>query len=218
MDYQALLNALSAHADPEQARAMSAYMRDQFPYLGIPAPLRRRLSRPFLAAGKKQPPNWHFINTCWQNPYRELQYVALDYLQLVRAQLTSEDLPALKALALSKSWWDSIDNLDRLIGGIALNHPQLNATLLAWSQDDNLWLRRLAIDHQLLRKEKTDTALLETILCNNLGSDEFFINKAIGWALRDYSKTNPGWVRAFIARHRCRMSPLSLREAGKYLA
>jgi len=88
---------------------------------------------------------------------------------------------------------------------------------LAWSTDDNIWLRRVAIDHQLLRKQHTDTALLETIICNNLGQKEFFINKAIGWALRDYSKTNPEWVQGFIGRHRHEMAKLSLREASKYL-
>ena len=89
--------------------------------------------------------------------------------------------------------------------------------MLAWSVDDDLWLRRIAIDHQLLRKDQTDTALLEEIIVANLGQQEFFINKAIGWALRDYSKTDPGWVRAFIGRHRDGLAPLSVREASKYL-
>ena len=89
--------------------------------------------------------------------------------------------------------------------------------MLTWSVDDDLWLRRIAIDHQLLRKDQTDTALLEEIIVANLGQQEFFINKAIGWALRDYSKTDPGWVRAFIERHRDGLAPLSVREAGKYL-
>ena len=89
--------------------------------------------------------------------------------------------------------------------------------ILDWSRDDNIWLRRIAIDHQLLRKEKTDTALLAQILDNNLGHSEFFINKAIGWALRDYSKTNPEWVRGYIESRREKMTVLSIREASKYL-
>ena len=112
---------------------------------------------------------------------------------------------------------DSSDVLDRIVGDIALRHPEVNTILLAWSTDDNIWLRRVAIDHQLLRKQHTDTALLEKIICNNLGQKEFFINKAIGWALRDYSKTNPEWVQGFIDRYRHKMAKLSLREAGKYL-
>jgi 3-methyladenine DNA glycosylase AlkD len=83
--------------------------------------------------------------------------------------------------------------------------------------DDNFWLRRIAIDHQLLRKEKTDTALLETILVGNLNHNEFFIKKAIGWSLREYSKTNLEWVATFIAKYRYQMSNLSIREASKYL-
>ena len=107
--------------------------------------------------------------------------------------------------------------LDRIVGGIALRHPAVNATLLNWSQSDNIWLRRIAIDHQLLRKGQTDTALLEAIIRYNLELKEFFINKAIGWALRDYSKTNPAWVRRFIDTYGDRMVKLSLREAQKYL-
>ena len=89
--------------------------------------------------------------------------------------------------------------------------------MLDWSTDDNFWLRRVAIDHQLLRKEKTKTDLLEKILVNNLHQTEFFINKAMGWSLRDYSKTNPDWVRDFIARNREGLSNLTIREASKYI-
>ena len=93
----------------------------------------------------------------------------------------------------------------------------MNKILLEWSLDENIWLRRNAINHQLLRKEKTNAELLEKILKNNLGQTEFFINKAIGWALRDYSKTNSEWVKNFIEENEEKMSKLSIREAGKYL-
>ena len=89
--------------------------------------------------------------------------------------------------------------------------------MLQWSVDPDFWVRRIAIDHQLGRKEQTDTQLLEKILLNNLGSTEFFINKAIGWSLREYFKTNPEWVRDFLKAHRTRMNPLSIREASKYI-
>ena len=135
----------------------------------------------------------------------------------MQQHLTPQDIPRLQTLITEKSWWDSADVLDRIVGDIALRHPEVNTVLLAWSTDDNIWLRRVAIDHQLLRKQHTDTALLEKIICNNLGQKEFFINKAIGWALRNYSKTNPTWVQGFIDRHRHKMAKLSLREAGKYL-
>lgn len=112
---------------------------------------------------------------------------------------------------------ETIDFLDRVIGDIGLRDARVDELMLEWSTDEDFWVRRIAIDHQLLRKEKTNTALLEKIIVNNLGSDEFFINKAIGWSLRDYSKTDPEWVRNFIDRYRDRMDKLSIREAGKYI-
>lgn len=218
MDFRAILNRMQAHADTGRARQMSAYMRDRFAYLGIQAPLRKQILKPFLHDAKRTHDlDWGFVEACWASPFREMQYVAVEYLQAVKQRLTPSDIPRLKQLICTQSWWDTIDSLDRIVGAIALRYPDVNAVLLAWSVDENIWLRRVAIDHQLLRKEKTDTDLLEQILVNNLGQKEFFINKAIGWALRDYSKTNPEWVRAFIERHRPQMAPLTIREAEKYL-
>ena len=131
--------------------------------------------------------------------------------------LVEDDIPKLKELVLTKSWWDTVDILDKVIGSIIYNNKNLYPIILEWSKDDNIWLRRVAIDHQLLRKENTDEQLLEKILINNLNHKEFFVNKAIGWALRDYSKTNPQWVRNFIEVHKENMASLSIREASKYL-
>lgn len=206
-----------AAANPEKATPMSAYMRDQFSFLGIPTPERRKLSRDFLKAMSKKAIDWDFIHKCWEQPEREFQYLAKDYLAKSRSTLTVADIPKLCELAVQKSWWDTIDGLDVIIGDIALRFPEINETLLQWSKDENLWLRRIAIDHQLGRKDKTNTQLLEQIIINNLGEKEFFINKAVGWSLRDYSKTNPDWVRDFIERHRNEMAALSIREASKYI-
>lgn len=98
-----------------------------------------------------------------------------------------------------------------------MRDKKVNEILLNWSLDENIWLRRIAIDHQLLRKEKTNTKLLEQIIINNLNRQEFFINKAIGWSLRDYSKTNPKWVKEFIKKYKDSMSNLSISEASKYI-
>lgn len=209
--------ALQAQQNPADATAMRAYMQDQFSFLGVRTPERRRITRDCFRKTDTRQLDWSFIEGCWQSPWREMQYVALDYLHLCAGLLSPADVPRLKTLVTRKSWWDTIDNLDRIIGGIALRHPEVEQTLLAWSTDENIWLRRVAIDHQLLRKKNTNTDLLGRILVNNLGQQEFFINKAIGWALRDYSKTDPTWVRAFIETHRDEMAPLSLREASKYL-
>lgn len=195
-------------------------MKHHFEFLGIDKPTLTRLAKPWISVNKKDKDtkiHWQFVTDCWQCQYRELQYCALMYLQNGKHLLTDDDIPQLKQLIIHKSWWDSIDTLDRIVGDIALRYPAVNDTLLAWSIDDNIWLRRVAIDHQLLRKEKTNTELLEKILINNLNQTEFFINKAIGWALRDYDKTNREWVRDFIHRHKHNMARLSIREASKYL-
>lgn len=218
MELMHLIDDFLNNKDEQQAVGMSAYMRDQFLFLGIPTPLRKKLCREYFKTAKKSKVvDWEFIKACWDNPYRELQYVALDYLAAMQKFLTPQDIPRIKELAVTKSWWDTIDALDKIIGNIALSHPNVNDILIAWSTDKNMWLRRIAIDHQLLRKDKTNTELLEKIIINNFGSNEFFINKAIGWSLRDYSKTNPEWVRGFVEKYKELLAPLSIKEASKYI-
>jgi len=212
-----VFETLRAAANPEKATEMAAYMRGQFAFLGIPTPVRKKLSLDFLKHQPKTAVDWEFVSRCWEQPEREFQYLAEDYLQRAKTALSACDIPRLHDLIVSKSWWDTVDCLDTIVGDIALRYPEVNQTLLEWSVDENIWLRRVAIDHQLTRRDKTDTTLLERIIVNNLGRTEFFITKAIGWALRDYSKTDPGWVRAFIERHRDQMAPLSIREASKYI-
>ena len=217
MDVEELLENLKAVANPDDAGAMKAYMKNKFEFLGVKTPVRRKITKAFFKQQTDSVVDWNFINEAWNNLYRELQYAALDYLESRKKLLTPSDLPRLKKLAQTKSWWDTIDFLDRLVGSIIARFPETKEIILAWSCDEDIWLRRLAINHQLLRKEETDTELLENILVNNLGQTEFFINKAIGWALRDYSKTNPDWVRDFIERYRAEMVALSIREGSKYL-
>jgi 3-methyladenine DNA glycosylase AlkD len=216
MNYRELFASFEVHADPARAEKMNAYMRRQFPFLGIPTPGRRALSRDFyreaLAAGAV---DWGCVERCWKKGPREYQYLATGYLAVLKDRLGPEDIPRLKSLVTAKSWWDTIDGLDRIVGRVALSFPAVNKTLLEWSRAENIWLRRVAIDHQLDRKERTNTDLLEEIILNNLGQEEFFINKAIGWSLREYSKTNPRWVKDFLNRHRFRLSPLSIREGSK---
>ena len=218
MEYKQFFKAFEENADAIKAKEMSAYMRDQFPYLGIPTPKRREISKGFLQAAKKgNGVDWVFVRECWDKAEREFQYLAVDYLDTVKDRLTPADIEPIREIAIKKPWWDTIDGLDVIVGHIALRFHEVSEVLLVWSLDDNIWLRRIAIDHQLLRKEKTDTVLLEAIIKNNFGQSEFFINKAIGWILRDYSKTNPEWVKVFIKRYRDKLAPLSVREASKYI-
>ena len=218
MDFNKLYEEMIRHKNEEQAQKMSKYMLNKFEYIGIKTPERRKIFKNFFKEYKNEEKiDWEFVNKCWENKYREFQYVAADYLKNMKDKLTIDDIPKFKQLILKKSWWDTIDNLDMTIGALALKDSNVNKILLEWSLDENIWLKRIAIDHQLLRKEKTNTELLEKILKNNLGQTEFFINKAIGWALRDYSKTNPNWVKNFIEKNREKMAKLSIREASKYL-
>ena len=218
MDFNKLYEEMIQHKNEEQAQKMSKYMLNKFEYIGIKTPERREIFKNFFKEYKnKEKIDWEFVNKCWENKYREFQYVAADYLKNMKDKLTIDDIPKLKRLILKKSWWDTIDNLDMTIGALALKDSNVNKILLEWSLDENIWLRRIAIDHQLLRKEKTNAELLEKILKNNLGQAEFFINKAIGWALRDYSKTNPERVKNFIEENKEKMSKLSIKEASKYL-
>ena len=218
MDFNKLYEEMIRHKNEEQAQKMSKYMLNKFEYIGIKTPERREIFKIFFKEYKNEEKiDWEFVNKCWEKKYRECQYIAADYLKNMKDKLTIDDIPKLKQLILKKSWWDTIDNLDMTIGTLALKDSNVNKILLEWSIDENIWLRRIAIDHQLLRKEKTNTELLEKILKNNLGQAEFFINKAIGWALRDYSKTNPEWVKNFIEKNRENMAKLSIKEASKYL-
>ena len=218
MDFNKLYEEMIQHKNEEQAQKMSKYMLNKFEYIGIKTPERRKIFKNFFKEYKNEEKiDWEFVNNCWENKYREFQYVAADYLKNMKDKLTIDDIPKLKQFILKKSWWDTIDNLDMTIGALALKDSNVNKILMEWSLDENIWLRRIAIDHQLLRKEKTNTELLEKILKNNLGQAEFFINKAIGWALRDYSKTNPEWVKNFIEENKEKMAKLSIKEASKYL-
>lgn len=216
--YEKIKGLFEAAADPAAAAAMSDYMRGKFIFYGIAAPKRRALYRDFLKAEKKNGAvDYAFLDRCWADEHREFQYVVFDYLTALENFLTYDDIFVTEKYVRTKQWWDTIDFFDEIIGGIGLRDGRVNGLMLDWSLDGDFWVRRIAIDHQLGRKEKTDAALLEKIIVNNLGSKEFFVNKAIGWALRDYSKTNPAWVKDFLSRHGGEMSKLSLREAGKYI-
>ena len=219
-----LYNNLSVEFDilknDKEAIPMAKYMKNNFEFLGIHSKERKEAEKKVfktIPKDEKEYIDFSFTDKCYNNKYREFQYAAIDYLILKNKYLNKTHIEKLKEYALTKSWWDTIDFLDRIIGDIALRDETVNDILLEWSLSDNIWLRRIAIDHQLLRKEKTNIELLEKIILNNLDSKEFFINKAIGWSLRDYSKTNSDWVRDFIERHKDNMANLSIKEASKYI-
>jgi len=217
MWYDKLFTDLKKNKNTEQAIKMAAYMQNKFVFLGIPKPKLKEIIKPYIKEGKKHELDWKFINICWNKNYREAQYVAIEYLDCFIKLLTDKDLPNLKKLIVTKPWWETADSIDAIVGKIILNYKQLEKEMLKWSTDENIWLRRVAIDFQLQYKEKTNQKLLEQIIVNNFGTDEFFINKAIGWSLREYSKINQKWVKDFIKKYKDQLHKLSIKEASKYL-
>lgn len=216
--YQQLKQALIKNGDPEIAKQMKSYLRNQFEFYGLKSPERRKSYHDLIKAEKKnRKVDWDFLNLAWEDEHREAQYFVCDYLIEFEKFLTFEDVDHIYNYVKSKQWWDTIDSLIKPIGKIGLRDERIDDLMLAWSKDDDFWVRRVAIEHQLLRKDKMKVELLNKILENNLNSSEFFINKAIGWALRDYSKTNPEWVRNFISDHHEDMAKLSITEGSKYL-
>ena len=200
------------------AESMSKYMQDKFSFLGVRGATRTEIYKKYFPnARKTKTIDWDFVESCWNKEEREFQYVVVYYLKAMQKFLKREDILRLKYLIVTKSWWDTIDLLAKVVGSLIIRIEGYDQIMLEWSKDSNIWLRRVAILYQLSLKDKVDKQVLDKILVNNLGDSEFFINKAVGWALRDYSKYNPEWVREFIKKNKENMANLSIREASKYI-
>lgn len=216
--FQKIKKIFEDYEDPKNAISMSSYMKNKFHFFGIATPLRKKLYKHFLKEeNENETIDWKFLQLCYQDEHREFQYLVTDYLDLMKKKLAYDDIKYINQFMKLKSWWDTTDHYIQIIGCIGLSDNRVNDLMLEWSLDENIWIRRASILHQILRKDKTNTELLEKIILNNFGSDEFFINKAIGWILRDYSKTNPSWVSQFIKKYSNQMAPLSIKEASKYI-
>ncbi len=212
-----IFKAYYAAADSATATGMAAYMKNQFAFLGLQKPQRAALSRDFLAAKKKEKAvDWDFVFKCFELPEREFQYLGMTYLMDVKDRLAADDIHRMEALIVTKSWWDTVDMLAVIAGDIILRHQELKEkVVIGWMTGDHLWLRRVSILFQLKYKQQTDTEFLSRAIQQNCNTKEFFLNKAIGWALREYSKTDAQWVRDFLAVHT--LSALSVKEASKYI-
>lgn len=207
------------HAHPENVSAMEAYMRNQFKFLGIKTPERTTILKQFIA-GYGLPELTDLASVLlllWSGVEREFQYVGCDLLDRFRKQLQPDILPTLEQLITTQSWWDTVDALaSHTVGDLYQTYPdEVSAYIQSWRHSDNIWLRRTTLLFQLSYKANTDDELLFAVVKENAESDQFFIQKAIGWALREYSKTAPTVVNQFIERHS--LSALSRREALKWL-
>lgn len=212
-----ILEIFYENRDYDTSVPMTKYLKEKFPFLGIKKPERAALSKEFLKERKKdEEVDWKFIFTCFDLPEREFQYLAMDYMAVVKNLFTPEDMLNIEKLIVTKSWWDSIDPISNIVGHIALKYPEMKeGILLKWVNANSIWLNRVSIIFQLKYKEKTDLEFLSNAIIKNADTLEFFKNKAIGWALRTYSRIDPEWVKDFLAKNQ--LSRLSIKEASKYL-
>jgi 3-methyladenine DNA glycosylase AlkD len=205
------------HANPENAIGQKAYMKNLFEFYGIKTPERRKIQKPFFVK-EYLPPKKDLEKTVkilWNKPEREYQYFSQELVQKYEKQFTKEDIKLFEFMATNKSWWDTIDFISpKLIGEYFKIYPsQREKCVENWLAYGNIWLQRSSILFQLNYKENLDTEFLAHIINSLLGSKEFFINKAIGWILRQYSRTNPNWVIDFT--NKTKLDKLSRREALK---
>lgn len=220
----AVRDALAAAADPAKAGPMQAYMKSVMPFRGVPMPVRRRLSRRVFAA---HPPTersaWvATVRELWDAAtYREERYVAIELTghRCARDWQDPGSLGLYEHMIVTGAWWDYVDDLAiRRVGPILRAYPAETTPLLrTWAHDEDRWRRRTAVIAQVGAKGATDTDLLAYAITANLDDRDFFLRKGIGWALREHAKTDPDWVRAFVAANVDRLSPLSRREAVKHI-
>ncbi|NLB63423.1 MAG: DNA alkylation repair protein [Fibrobacter sp.] len=213
---QEIQNTLKVAANDDEAKSMRRSMREQFDFLGIKAPKRRELLRETFKANppEKAEEIEIVIKELWQLPYREMQYAASDYLFLYRSMLGARHINLIKELVITRSWWDTVDTLaTRSIGDLALRYKQVRTSMDKWIRNPNLWIRRSALLYQLRYREYTDWDKLQAYCLQCAHEEDFYIRKAIGWALREYGKINPIEVKRFALTND--FSTLTTREALK---
>lgn len=206
-------------ANHEIAFAQKKYMKHKFEFYGLKSPLRREIQKPFLVQ-KYLPPKLDLeliVKELWLKPQRELHYFTQELLYKYAEKFDKKDTDLFEFMILHNSWWDTIDFIapNLLAPYFQMFPTQIECHVEKWLNSGNIWLQRSVILFQLKYKEQLDTELLAHIIKKLLGSNEFFINKAIGWILREYGKTNPVWVKDFVLK--TDLSKLSRREATRLL-
>ena len=218
--YNEIVSLLKDNANPSQAIDMSAYMRDQFQFFGIKSPLRKELVREIKAVVKPTPSKDYqeFIQLLWDDPHRECQYMATDLMGTIKKKLEVDWIDFLEQLIITKPWWDTVDFLaPNLLGNIFSRNLEIGHKYTdRWIESDNIWLQRSALIYQLRYKDKVDFDRLTRYILLRKDSKEFFVQKAAGWALRQYSKFEPEMVRDFLGSHDD-LAKLTVREGSKYL-
>ena len=218
----AVERVLTPLADAPRAVQMKAYLLEQFEFLGLPAPVRRQAVRDIgKVVWSSSDDVLAVAELLWQKSQREYRYTAVDLLRKQSALLSVKDLPALRELLLRDAWWETVDGLSAVIADIlrreVLQKSSAAKVMDAWLEDSSFWVRRSAMLHQLGWRLDTDATRLFSYAQTLADEKEFFIRKAIGWALRDYARWNPQAVTDFLVQHRSVLSGLTVREAAKHL-
>lgn len=214
-----LSNSFVANANKIEAQAMKKYMKDKFEFFGVKSPLRKEIYKLHKSEYGLLPDNnfEDIVKWCWVQPQREYQYFAMEFLERRIKKADVDIIELYEFIITNKSWWDTVDFIAaHLVGSYFKNFPQqIKVITSKWMSTENIWLQRSCLLFQLKYKQDTDTILLSRFINELPDSNEFFINKAIGWILREYSKTNPGFVEEFVGKNR--LSGLSRREALKWM-
>jgi 3-methyladenine DNA glycosylase AlkD len=212
-----LRRELSAQANLEDAASMQAYMKDKFIFFGVRAPVRQEILKNLIKEYKPQLDRLTLIQIakdCYAQPQRELHYCGMELItRFLKKKFEKEDIDFITYLITTHSWWDTVDMICKHhLGGYLKLYPKLIPSIIqSYSNSGELWLQRSAILFQLEYKEHTDQELLFALCKKHKDTKEFFMNKSIGWALREYSKTNPQAVIDFVAANE--LAPLSRKEA-----
>ena len=215
-----LTKIFKKHANAENAIAMSKYMKNLFPFYGLKKPVRAEVSKPLIQNAKQSVDEDWIIKTTallWKQKQREYHYIAIELFRVFKKQITPKSFPHIEKMVLQNSWWDSVDGLTgNIISLLVKKYPELKKEMKRYENEKNMWLRRVAIIHQLPYGKDTDAEFLFKACEQNMKDQEFFIRKAIGWALRQYAKTNSKAVYSFVESNRSALSNLSVREALKH--
>ncbi|MBI1221654.1 MAG: DNA alkylation repair protein [Bacteroidetes bacterium] len=216
---QSIYTEMQKAGNAKEAAKMAKYMKDRYPYFGVKSPARKEIQKAYFPIWKKEfkGREMEMAQKLWNKPEREMQYVAMDWMKSTSIWKIPGAIEQIETWICHESWWDSVDFLaSTCVGGYFLKFPgERDIWIEKWNNSPDFWLNRTAIIFQLKYKSKIDTDLMFAVMDTHKGQKEFFIRKAIGWALRELSKTQPEKVREYLSSRE--LSGLSVREASKYL-
>lgn len=216
MDKKDVFNVYESMRDDVVAKKMSSYMKNNFVFLGVNKKKRQKINKEFFQSIIiKESIDWNLVKECYMKEEREFQYFALDYILYLKDLLKADDIYLIEKLISIKPWWDVNDIIGEIVGYMCTKYRKVKNRVLVWIDDKNIWYKRVALCCQNKLENDTDTELLSRAILHNIYTKEFIIDKAIGVALKEYSKSNSEWVKEFLENHY--LSSVSRREAKRFL-